>query len=75
MATFDCTGVESVMFEDDVVITKDGETYSLPANTAIGIPNDVTSLTLDIVTVGMCMSFRSKDLQVLTIDFLRAATA
>ena len=56
MATLDTTGVVATMFQDDVVLTKGGNTYSLPANTVIGIPDDTASVTTDISTTALCMT-------------------
>jgi len=44
------------MFQDNVVITINAITYALPANTPIGIPDYLNSLTVDVVTKALCMT-------------------
>ncbi len=82
MATLNTTDVIACMFKEDVTITLNSLEYPLPANTAIGIPDSLTSLVVNIVTTAMCMTSdnsstrkRVKDLDVLFIDELRLTIA
>ena len=56
MATLDTTGVVATMFQDDTTLTIGGETYNLPANQPIGIPDGVNSVTSSATTKALCQT-------------------
>ena len=83
MATLDVTGVYAVQFTVDTTITPaSGNDYVWPANTALGVPRDATSMTISPASTSVaCMtagaftpSIPGAFLQVMTIDETRATT-
>ena len=54
MASLDTTGVIACMFDAEATITVGAQTYAVPANQPIGIPEGITSITVSGATKALC---------------------